>query len=330
MISIHLTADDLTKMRFAYRPLLEIPLSYRVLINPQFQQPYARWVDEAFRAVHEMDLPYLSALVTDHGYIPDFLTPTPMSKRVDIEADFDDLLATPDELIRAGILELIAQDGDSEMRQYFLAYPHDALVCLVEDLRAYWQRTLAHYWTRMVSSLESDLLYKARLLALDGAGTVFDDTHSSVHLQQDMLQLDPVCQHNNGDVDLSLRGDGIQLVPLIFRGCGRMFQVVPGWQPMLAYGVRVGGLWYQQETRASRSLELALGAGRARVLQVLKTPASTSDVAFKARISASNASQHLNRLMKAGLVEPRRSGKWVYYHLTERGAHLLDLFDASN
>src|SRR5215813_8983207 len=104
MITIHVTPDDLVKMRFAYRPLLEIPLSYRVLVNPEFQSPYYRWTDEAFRALNELELPYLNALVTGHGYIPDFLTPTPSSKRADIEADLGELLLTPDEIIQEGML----------------------------------------------------------------------------------------------------------------------------------------------------------------------------------------------------------------------------------
>ena len=330
MITIHLTSDDLVKMRFAYRPLLEIPLSYRVLINPEFQSPYLRWVNEAHGALDDIDLPYLSALVTSHGYIPDFLTPTPTTKRVSIEADFEELLATPDELIRKGILTLIEEDGDSEIRRFFLVHPREAIECLVDDLRIYWQRTLTHYWSRMISSLEGDMLYRGRLLALDGPGSMFDDLHSSVHFGHDAIQLQPVCQHLHRDVEMTLDGTGIQLVPVIFRGCGRMFQVEPGWQPMLAYGVRAAGLWYQKAPSSNHSLELALGAGRARALQMLKTPSSTREVAFKLCVSASSASQHLTRLTKSGLAEPRRSGKWVYYHLTQRGENLLALFDSTD
>jgi DNA-binding transcriptional ArsR family regulator len=44
-------------------------------------------------------------------------------------------------------------------------------------------------------------------------------------------------------------------------------------------------------------------------------------------ITAATASQHLSRLTKAGLVEPRRSGKRVYYHLTQRGQKLIELFE---
>ena len=326
MVTIHTTADDLVKMRFAYRPLLEIPLSYRVLVNPAFQGPYHRWVDDTYQRLHDLELPYLSALVSPHGYIPDFLTPTPTRKQTDIEADFAELLATPDGAIRAGILDLIEEHGDSAMRRWFLAHPRESMECLVEELRIYWQRTLAHHWQRMIANIEGDMLYRGRLLALDGPGAMFSDLHSTINLQKNQLVLQAACQHGHGEVELSLNGGGLQLVPLIFKGCGRMYQVAPGWQPMLAYGIRGAGLWYQRQAAADQSLELALGAGRARVLRALSTPATTSEVAYRLRLSAAAASQHLTRLTKAGLSQPRRSGKRVYYHLTERGQKLLTLF----
>jgi hypothetical protein len=326
MITIHTTADDLVKMRLAYRPLLEIPLSYRVLINREFQSPYYRWVEETYRRVHDLELPFLSALVPAFGYIPDFLTPTPTGKQTDIEADFTKLLATPDETIRTGILELIAEDGDSQMRRYFLTHPRESIECLVEEMRVYWKRTLVQHWSRMIANIEGDMLYRARLLALDGPGAVFSDLHSSVNLNKNQIVLQPACQHLHNTMEFSLNGEGLQLVPLIFKGCGRMYQFAPGWQPMLAFGIRGAGLWYQRQPSADQSLEIALGAGRARVLRVLATPATTSEVAYRLHLSAAAASQHLSRLTKAGLSQPRRSGKRVYYHLTERGQKLLMLF----
>jgi DNA-binding transcriptional ArsR family regulator len=225
---------------------------------------------------------------------------------------------------------LIEEDGESEMRRFFLVHPREAIQCLVEELRDYWRRALARYWSRMIGSLESDVIYRARRLALDGPGSMFDELHSSVKYGDNAIQLQPLCQYQHSDFEATLRGDGIQIVPTIFRGCGRMFQIVPDWQPMLAYGVRGAGLWYQKPPSSNQSLELALGKGRARVLEVLKTPSSSGEVAFKTKTSAANASQHLRRLTGAGLVQPRRSGKWVYYHLTERGEHLLALFETSD
>jgi DNA-binding transcriptional ArsR family regulator len=330
MITIHLTSDDLANIRFAYRPLMEIPLSYRVLINPAFQSPYRPWVEEVRRSLHGLDLPYLSALVPPEGYIPDFLTPTPVANRTDVEDDFAELLATPDHVMRMGILELIERHGDSDIRRYFLAHPREAVECLVEDLRLYWRRTLAHYWPRMTSVIEGDILYRARRIALDGPGALFDDIHPSVAQQPNCIQIQPVCAHAHNPIEFTLDGGGIQLVPLVFRGCGRMYQFAPDWQPMLAFGARGAGLWYQRLPNSDQSLEWALGAMRAQVLQALTTPATTGEVALRLYLTAGSVSLHLTRLAKAGLVEPRRSGKRVYYHLTQRGQHLLALFDTTD
>ncbi len=327
MITIQITPDDLTKMRFAYRPLLEVCFSFRVLVAPEFQSPYLRWVNEALRTLHEADFPFMTALIPGHGYIPDFLTPTPTTRQVDLEGDLQELLMTPDELVRVGILELIEEHGDSEIRRFVLAHPREALQCLVDELRLYWQLTLKPYWSRMIATLEGDVLHKARRLALEGPAPMFPDLHPSISFQDNQLRIKPICNHRSDQADLILNGAGLQLVPLVFRGCGRAYQVTPAWRPMLAYGIRGGGLWYQPESYHNQSLELALGSGRARVLQLLVTPSSTREVAHKAQITASAASQHLMRLTKAGLVEPHRSGKWVYYRLTERGENLLALFD---
>jgi DNA-binding transcriptional ArsR family regulator len=328
MIMIDLTPDDLVEMRFAYRPLLEIPLSYRVLSNPDFQAPYLKWVDEAYRSLYDLDFPYLSALAAPKGYIPDFLTPTPMTNRVNIEDDLDEILSTPDEIIRQDIQMSIDEHGDSEIKRFFLVHPREAVWCLVEELRVYWKHVLAHYWARMISTLEGDVLYRARMLALNGPSTLFEDLHPTIAYQPGQIKIQPVCQCLHHDLELSLAGDGIQLVPMIFQGCGRMFQVTPGRRSMLAYGVRGTGLWRQN--RPTQSLELAMGAGRARVLQAVITPATTGEIAIKLRLTAGTASQHLGRLTKAGLVEPRRSGKRVFYHLTKRGEELIALFERSD
>jgi DNA-binding transcriptional ArsR family regulator len=326
MITLHITSDDLVKLRFAYRPLLEIPFSYRVLINPEYQSPHLRWVEEAQRTLHSVNLPYLAALVTpDSLYIPHFLTPTPTNNHGSIEDDLEQLSATPDEVIRRYTLALIEQDGDSEIRRFFVVHPHEAMACLVEELHLYWQRTLAHYWPRMISVLEGDILYRGRLLALEGPGSLVADLHPAMTYQNQQIQIRSNHRSHTCDVEFQLEGEGIQLVPLVFSGERRM-QIVPEWQPRLSFPVRGTGL-YSRETRASKPLEQALGAARARVLQILTTPATTGEVAFKARITAGTASVHLSRLTKAGLVEPHRSGVRVYYRLTRRGEELIALFE---
>lgn len=329
MITIHVTPDDLVNTRFAYRPLLEIPLSYRVLINPEYQSPHRRWVEEANRALYDIELPYLSAVIPLLDYIPDFLTPTPMTNRISIEDDLEEVLATPEATIRKNIQTLIHQEGDSELRQFYLAHPHEAVQCLVEELRVYWQRALAHSWSRMIGILEGDILYRGRVLALDGPDNLLLDLDPTITYQKSQIQLMPLRGHEYRWKDFHLAGDGIQLVPTIFAGCGHMVQITPEWHPMILYGARGVGP-SNQETRAAKSLEVALGAGRARVLQGLRTPATTGELAHRLGLTSGAISQQLQRLMLAGLVEPQRSGRRVYYRLTQRGEMLIALFERIN
>ncbi len=326
MTTIRLTPEDRSNIRFAYRPLLEISMSYRVLINPEFQSPHRRWVEETRRALHDVDLPYLDALMIPHSYIPDFITPTPTANKVEIEADFEAVLATPDDLIRNNVQALIEHDGDTEMRHFFLAHPREAVHCLVEDMRLYWQRTLAASWSRMMAVLEGDLLYRGRLLALEGPEALLPGLHDSISYQDGAIHVAPVCNHNHWPQEVALAGGGLQLVPTIFTGCGRALQVTPEWHPMIVYSARGVGL-YKCETRASKPLELAVGAGRARVLQGLRAPSTTGELAHRLGLTAGAISQQLERLKRAGLVEAHRSGKRVYYQLTRRGEELIALFE---
>ncbi len=350
-IRIHLIPEDLTRMRFAYSPLIELVASYRMLHSGKPNPLYQRWMEEAGRALDGLEFPYLHTLAVGRSYIPDFITPTPTLTGLTLEDEIEQLLSVPDSVIRKNVQLLISADGDSELRQHFLMYPHEVLLCLVDELHLYWQRTLAAHWQRMTAILEGDVLYRARQLAVEGAPhllgalhpnlqfhspmtdntlatlhvTCSDSTHKPPHTPYLQFGKDntPTCT----DVEAHLDGAGLQLVPVLFSANKLLWQVVPEWRPMLIYGVRGLGLWQQSLPESNTSLEAALGAARARVLQALIPPANTGEVARKLALSAGAVSQHLNRLNEAGLVEPHRSGKRVFYQLTRRGQALIDLFE---
>jgi DNA-binding transcriptional ArsR family regulator len=326
MITIHVTPDDLTKMRFVYRPLVEIAHSYRVLINPALHGPHYRWVEETSRALHGVQLPYLEALIPQRrGCFPDFLIPTTAGSRDNVEDEISDIIATPDETVRQDVQALMSADGHTSTRQHFVAYPREAVSRLVEELRLYWQRVLAHHWSRMISIKEGDMLYRARMLALDGPGTLFEDLHPTISYQSGQISIEPIALSATCHADLNLSGDGLQLVPIVITGVGRCFKMASAGQSSLAYSVRGAGLWRAKPP--SKSLEMALGAGRAAILQGLGTPATTSEMAQRLCLTSGAVSQQFDRLKRAGLVESHRSGKHVYYQLTRRGKELIALFE---
>ena len=324
-VKIHVTSDVLKETRFAYSPLVELSSSYHILVSPKYHGLYQQWVDEARRALHGLELPFLDALFPpDAHYLPDFLTPTPAVVQLNLEHDLQQLIDLPVEVIHASIHRLIDDYGETELRQYFLAYPREAIACLVEEMRLYWRRTLEHHWNRLTAILDGDVLYHGRRLALEGPELMLSSIHPRLVCQNGVIEI-----HKPRDFEAHL-DQGLQLVPSIFGGCGISWQIVPEWQPMLIYSPRGLGLWQQDGPERNPSLELTLGEGRARVLQSLITPSNTGEIARHLRISAGAASQHLSRLQQAGLVEPHRSGRRVYYRLTWRGTQLLTLFDAAS
>ncbi len=326
VITIDVTPTDLANIRFGYTPLMELMSSYRVLHRPEKRSMYYRWAEEADNAIHGIDLPYLHAMSTVPFYIPDFLTATPTTTITDIEVELQRLREVPLEVIRKNVTYALQMAGESEILRHFMVYPREAMECLIDDIRIYWQRTLAHHWSHMMSVLDGDVLYRARSLALDGTKAVFESLHPELQLVKDQLIYTGSEKPDTIKKNYSLDGTGVQLVPGVFV-CNLTWQIEPEWHPMLSYQARGTGLWWMENKDVpDESLEIALGAGRARVLRMLSTPASTGEIAYTLEITAGAASQHLSRLQQAGLTEPRRSGKRVYYHLTRRGEKLLALF----
>jgi DNA-binding transcriptional ArsR family regulator len=326
LITIDVTPTDLVNMRFGYSPMMELLNSYCLLSKPERQAPLRRWVEEASQAISGVNLPYLRTIGTIPHYTPDFLTPTPETTITDIEEEFARLRSVPIETIRKNMAFSIQLAGESEMLLQFMVYPREMIECLIEEMRLYWQMTLSHHWSHMMSVLDGDVLYRARSLALEGTNALFSSLHPELKLHENQLTYTGWDSPVQVNPHMTLRGTGVQLVPEIFAH-KFTWQIEPEWHPMLIYKARGTGLWWMKNSETpSHSLEIALGAGRARVLQMLARPASTGEIARSLDITSGAASQHLSRLQEAGLTEPHRSGKRVYYRLTQRGEKLLALF----
>lgn len=66
-----------------------------------------------------------------------------------------------------------------------------------------------------------------------------------------------------------------------------------------------------------------LGRPRAELLELLRSPATTTDVARTLNVTPSAVSQHLGVLRASGLVAGQRRGRGVLYATTERGMALM-------
>lgn len=327
MITIELQPGDLENIRFAFSPLIELTASYCVTLRQHKQPAYHAWVEEIQRALHGYEFPYIDAVIPPRHYIADFVTPTPTTTQSTLEDELARTANTPPDVIQKNILTTIKAGGETEIRRHFLVNPHEAMECLLQELRLYWQLALAHHWGRMRSVLENDVLFNAREMALNGVDHMFENISQWLQYRESVLYLNKQKHIVDGDYAYQLEGSGIYLVPAVFKCEGLSWQIVPEWKPMLIYGARGSGLWYRSEIPdPDKALRMALGAGRAKVLVALQSPAHTAELAQRLKLTSGAISQHLQRLNHAGLVESHRSSHRVYYRLTPRGEKLVGLF----
>jgi DNA-binding transcriptional ArsR family regulator len=191
---------------------------------------------------------------------------------------------------------------------------------LCAELDRYWRLTLAHHWPRIHAVLESDVIYRARQLVLEGPQVLFNDIHHPIHYADGRLSIET--RHN---LHLKPDGAGLLLIPLVFMWNDLLLPEA-GASLAIAYGARGGGLWRQTIEEPGAALIAAVGAGRARVLQQLETPRNTGELAERLSMTPGNISIHIARLREAGLVESQQTGKWVFHRLTMRGEQLMALF----
>lgn len=323
MISVHITPHDIIEMRFVYSPLFEAVMSYEVLITPAKQVFYQAWVDEVRRTLRGMQFPYMNATILSHHYTADFLTPPPLITQRSFEEELLRLREVSEDVIRLNILKVIEKDGMSSERQHFLTYPREALECLIDELRFYWNHTLSHHWSRITSALENDILYRARQLALSGADALLTNLSPIIAYGESTIQ---ILKDSHQD-EHHLTGQGLLLAPVIFLP-KVSWQITPEWHPLILYGARGTGVWHQDNIpEIDENLQLILGEGKAKILQSLVNPLNTGELAHKLNVTPGAISQHLNKLTQAGLVESHRSGNFVFYRLSNRGERLLNVFN---
>ncbi len=317
MLTIELTPHDLSNVRFAFSPLWELAASKWALMNPSLFAVHLQWINEANLALEDTSMPYFSSLITVEGHFANFLVPRPQTPRPTFAAELQRLRQTTSEQIAADLDQLDATDPAIK---HFGSDPTAALTELCAELERYWQLTLAHHWPRIQAVLESDVIYRARQLAIEGPEVLFNDLHHAVHYADNQLKIET--RHEG---HLKPDGDGLMLIPLVFMWNDFTVPETDAY-PTISYGVRGGGLWRQTVEEQGTALAAAMGAGRAQVLQQLETPRNTGELAERLGVTAGNISSHIARLREAGLVESQQTGKWVFHRLTQRGEQLMALF----
>ena len=190
-------------------------------------------------------------------------------------------------------------------------------------MAGYFERAIAPWWPDLRTTLEADIVDRARRITAGGAIEVFEDLHPDVRWREGVLEVDRADQ----DREVDLRGRGLLLVPAAF-AWPRVFAMFDEpWQPALIYTPRgLGSLW--APPRPARRRRGARGAARPpprgdpRDAGHARRPRATWRAASAPRPAGVERSTS-GVLRRAGLVRAARDGRRVLYSRTPTGDALL-------
>ena len=332
MITIPLTSEDLTKVRLSPSPLWETVTSFGVLLHHGRDTVHTPWAVRARRVLPGTDLSALVAAMCNERACPDFLSPPPDASAATFEEELERLRATPPEVVFEEVEALVRIEKESfdlapekeQMLQTYLKDPEGSLKKLIEALRRYHELAISPYWPRMREHLEGDTIKRGQALAIGGVETLLSGLGPKAHYREGTIELEKPYE-----MVVDPAGRGITLVPCVFVWPRVEVLIQPGYRPTLAYGPRgVANLWTSSPPPNGTALEAALGDSRASVLKSLHPlPATTTELSRRLNLAPAAVSAHLSRLKTAGLVEPHRSGRKVFYRLSYAGESLLGIFE---
>ncbi|MFG2824807.1 DUF5937 family protein [Kitasatospora sp. NPDC048365] len=321
-VTLSLDASDLAHLRWAVSPAWELTASVRALARPADRAVHMPWL-----SAHRAD-PLLTGrsaarelTVASPGHLPGFLAPTPHSPLTGLDEELGQVRDTPAEVVRQDLTAVFGELLPARLVPLGRA-PRRELASVTDELRRYWDRALAPTWPRIRALLESDIHHRARVLTDRGPAAMFADIHPGLAFDPAGSTLRIALRRSvPTDTHHRLNGRGLVLVPSAFAWPDLHVKTALPWTPVIRYPVRgVGTLW--EAAPDATDLAAALGATRARLLDLLDTPASTLELAHRTGLAAGGVSAHLHRLAAAGLVAPHRTGRTVLYARTTRGEAL--------
>ncbi|WP_020140658.1 ArsR/SmtB family transcription factor [Streptomyces sp. 351MFTsu5.1] len=314
MLRIRFTALDLGRVRLAAGPALmwETVLSLHWLQRGSAGPAGAAWRHAMARRLSP-DLGLLRALVPPRGYIPDFLTPYGCS--ADPVEAVAPLLDTSVSRLRREVGLLAVSPGVKDALRPLAEGRSSAVRRLGEALVRYHRVAVGPFWPTVRDEVAAERARAAALLADGGAEGLLGRLSPRMRWSgsTSTLAVDyPV------ERELSLEGRGLLLVPSYFCEGTPITLVRQEDTPVLVLPIaRTPGF------ARDAALPGLLGCSRAAVLEAAADGGSTSELACRAGVLVSSASQHLTVLRRAGLVVSRREANVVFHAVTSLGTDLL-------
>jgi DNA-binding transcriptional ArsR family regulator len=327
LVVLELDVADLAATRFAISPLSETTRAMLLLARPSppvVNRPWVRWA-RAQLDRRPLRMPRAWPLIVNGlGCFPEFLVPAPAVREPEFETELARLSATPAEPVRASLRRVFGDHPWPDSATELFQRPRESLAEIAAELAECHERLVRPHWERIRPVLEADIAYRAGLLADGGARSLFSDLHSDLRWSQGTLTINDTDEGPSVS-RVMLGPDGVVLMPSVFNWPMVSYSKATSSQTTLLYPARgAATVWEDSVTAAAGAVEELLGPARARLLDALRSPATTSALALRFGVTPSAISQHLAVLHRGGLVDRERSGRRVLYQASELGLALLD------
>jgi DNA-binding transcriptional ArsR family regulator len=331
--TISLGVDDLAATRFAVSPLAETVFALQLLrmgdADP-VNRPWLGWARYDLSS-RPLSLPLLWPLLRDGRRArPEFLTPAPAGPAPSFAAEAERMRATPPGQVRESLERVYGwrdRDRWPDSARELAARPRQTLALIAGELTVAHARLVAPHWDRMRPVLDADIAYRGGKLARGGTAALFAGLHPGVRWTAGEIT---VTRNRCGPREFAVTPgpvSGLVLLPSVLIWPGTTVKGYSSSQTTLRYPARgTAAVWEHSLLPVAdhQALRDLLGAPRARLLAVLRSPASTTSLARSLNVSPSAISQHLAVLGRGGLVHRTRSGREVLYQASDLGLALLE------
>ncbi|KEF05668.1 MULTISPECIES: DUF5937 family protein [Streptomyces] len=337
------------RVRFAASPLAELTAMLHVLAEPGHHPQFAGWAADVWAGLRPESAERLrEAEFLWRSSQADFLIPA--RPRPTLAEELDDVDRIDDErYVTAALVTTCGSNRDrppgaspltdttARERALEVAQARGALQeafaeRLLADpaaVRARVRRTLEECaetffdaaWAGVAVQLATDLRLKNELLRRHGVGAALASVSGAVTLAPDG---DCIIVDKVQDKATAARDAGVTFIPSVFGRPHLVAVHAPGWHPVVQYPVAEPG---PAEPVSLETVTLRLEAlahpVRLRLLRTLaRGPHTTGELAHFWELSPPEVPRHLAVLRRAGLLTPRRQGRYVRYTL-----NLPDLAD---
>lgn len=325
MLRIVFTPDDVARVRVADQvdPMWEIVLSLHQLVarHPRYG-PYRNWAVWVRTMARDRVTPSAAALcelVPPKRYFPDFVTPVPPS--VSLDQGIDAVLHVPRARLR---YEMDRANAPTNERSWLAGIADGdprQLRRLANALRIYHSHALEPFQDQIAAQVAAHRHSVTQRLGAGGVHVLLGNLASGIRWTPPVLTAP-----YPADLTVDLAGRGITLIPSFFCQDAPVTVVNAELDPILVYPIDPPRHWIQPRDSSNgvdRHLTALIGTPRAALLRALTGPLDTTQLAARAGLARSSASEHTAILRNCGLVTSTRIGRRVVHRLTPLGRQVL-------